>query len=136
MNVLLDLNVVLDLLLQRAPWCIEAQAIWNAHHAGRLTASISAASLPTIFYVIRRAEGWDAAHIAIRDCAKTLEVLGVDVSVVLIAQTLPGRDFEDNLQAACAIEHGCDALVTRDKSGFRNGSINVLTPAELLGQIP
>ena len=135
MNVLLDLNVVLDLLLQRAPWCTEAHSIWNTHHSGRLTASISAASLPTIFYVVRRAEGWDAAHIATRDCVKTLEVLGVDESVVLLAQTLPGRDFEDNLQAACAIEHGCDALVTRDKPGFRNLSINVLTPAELLAQI-
>ncbi|MBC7815676.1 MAG: PIN domain-containing protein [Planctomycetaceae bacterium] len=135
MNVLLDLNVVLDLLLQRAPWCVEAQAIWNAHHTGQITASISAASLPTIFYVVRRAEGWDAAHVAINDCAKTLEILGVNTSVVLSAQSLPGRDFEDNLQAACAIEHGCDVLVTRDKVGFRNLSIQVLTPAELLAQI-
>ena len=136
MNVLLDLNVVLDFLLRRAPWCIEAHAIWNAHHSGQITASISAAALPTVFYVVRRAEGWDAAHVAINDCVKTLEVLGVDTSIVLAAQSLPGRDFEDNLQAACAIEHGCEVLVTRDKSGFQNLSITVLTPAELLAQIP
>ena len=30
-RVLLDTNVVLDALLERAPWVVEARAIWEAH---------------------------------------------------------------------------------------------------------
>ena len=135
MNVFLDLHVVLDFLLQRPPWNVEADAIWEANRDGRINAATSSAALPTIFYVVRRTAGWDVARDAIDDCLLSLEILTVDHPIVTSAQSFPGRDFEDNLQAACAIEHGCDVLVTRDGSGFRGLPIEVLTPSELLARL-
>ena len=55
MRVLLDLNVLMDFLLKRQPWCIEADAIWNATNEGRLTSLVSAASLTTVFYLACKA---------------------------------------------------------------------------------
>ena len=136
MNVLLDLNVVLDFLLRRAPWSEAADAIWDANREGRINAKLSAAALPTIFYIVRRTAGWDAAHDAIDDCVTALEILAADLPIVRVAQSLTGRDFEDNFQAACAIEHHCSAIVTRDVGGFPGLSIDVLSPQELLAQLP
>ena len=136
MNVFLDLNVVLDFLLQRSPWNAEADAIWEANRDGRINAAVSAAALPTIFYIVRRTAGWDVARDAIDDCLLSLEILSVDLVIVNSAQSLPARDFEDNLQAACAIEHGCDVIVTRDGKGFPGLPIEVLSPSELLARLP
>ena len=136
MKVFLDLNVVLDFLLQRSPWNADADAIWGANRNGRINAAASSAALPTIFYIIRRTAGWDAARDAIDDCVISLEILSVDLAIVNSARSFPGRDFEDNLQAACAIEHGCDVLVTRDGNGFPGLPIEVLSPSELLARLP
>jgi predicted nucleic acid-binding protein len=54
MTVLLDLNVLLDALLGREPWRAEADAIWDANREGRIGGRVSAAALPTLFYVIRK----------------------------------------------------------------------------------
>lgn len=41
-------------------------------------------------------------------------------------------DFEDSLQIAAATAWGADVIVTRDKDGFANSPIKVLTPTEFL----
>ena len=49
--------------------------------------------------------------------------------------SMPGSDFEDNLQIAFAMEAGLDAIVTRDLKGFVGSPVAVMTPAELLARI-
>jgi len=64
-RVLLDTNVVLDALLERAPWVAEAKAIWEAHLGYRIAAHITATSLTDIFYVSRRLVGRPRAWLAV-----------------------------------------------------------------------
>jgi len=42
MNVLVDLNVLLDVFLNRAPWLADSAAVLAANHAGRITVHVSA----------------------------------------------------------------------------------------------
>jgi hypothetical protein len=51
MRVLLDTNIVLDLLLEREPWRIEADAIAKAGVAGRIHVYVSESSITDIFYI-------------------------------------------------------------------------------------
>jgi hypothetical protein len=44
MNVLIDLNIVLDVILQRQPWLAEAAVIWDAHVQGRIRGHLVAIS--------------------------------------------------------------------------------------------
>ncbi len=53
-RVLLDTNVVLDVLLERDPWVVQAKTIWGAHLDHRIAAHITATSLTDIFYLSRR----------------------------------------------------------------------------------
>jgi hypothetical protein len=48
---------------------------------------------------------------------------------------LPGNDFEDNLQIACATLASLDLILTRDKNGFKDATIPVLSPDELVIQL-
>ena len=56
MTVLLVLHVVLEAILGREPWRGEADAIWDANRDGRISGRVSAAALPTLFYVVRKQE--------------------------------------------------------------------------------
>ena len=132
MTVLLDLNVVLDSLLGREPWRAEADTIWDANRDGRIAAQMTAAALPTLFYVVRKQEDQARAHLAVANCLRSLGIVPVDRSALELATTLPGSDFEDNLQIACAMEACLDAIVTRNPKDFVGSSVPVLTPAELL----
>ncbi len=135
-RILLDLNVVLDVLLSRSPWQVEARAIWNANREGRIAAAVSAITLPTVFYVVRKQADLGRAHLAVMNCLQSLTIIGVDRSVLEMAANLSGSDFEDNVQIACASVAALDAVVTRDPKGFTESPVPTLSPAEFLAQLP
>lgn len=135
MRVLLDTNILLDHLLQRAPWAEQAAAIWQAVDQGRLRGHVTATVITDVFYIARRHTDLATAHAAVRICLATFEVITVDRYALQQALTLPGSDFEDNVQIACAVIAELDALVTRDPGGFRASPVPVLSPAELLQRL-
>jgi predicted nucleic acid-binding protein len=135
MRVLLDTNLILDVLLNRAPWVTEASAVWQAHDDGRIVAHITATTMSDIFYIAGRLTDQATARIAVRTCLDMFEVCEVNRHVLEQAETLPGNDFEDNVQIACANMASLDAIVTRNTADFRGATITILTPAELLARI-
>ena len=135
MKVLLDINVVLDVLLNRPPWVADASAVWSAHTHGQVEASLAAFSVPTLFYIVRRQTDLITAQAAVADCLATFRIVPVDRTTLDKARTLLHDDFEDNLQLACALQAGLDALVTRDPSGFTSSPIPVLSADELLQRL-
>jgi predicted nucleic acid-binding protein len=136
MKVLLDINVALDVFLARSPWLADSAAVVQAGLDGTITNSLSAASLPTIFYLVRKNAELAKAHAVVKECLVTFSIIPVDRTTLEMATTFPGSDFEDNLQIACAVEAKLDAIVSRDPKGFAGSPVPVLTPAELLAKLP
>jgi predicted nucleic acid-binding protein len=132
MRVLLDTNIVLDVLLDRAPFVHDSSALWAACDDGRLVGVLPASTLTDIFYIARRTTDLARARIAVGLCLAVFEIAPVDRQTLEEATTLLGNDFEDNLQIACATRTGVDAIVTRNRDDFVHTPIPVLTPAELL----
>ena len=114
MRVLLDTNLILDVLLDRAPWSAEASMIWIACEQGQVTGVIPASAITDLFYSARRATNVATARFAIGLCLATFEVCPVDRQAIEQAALLPGDDFEDNVQIACALAAGLEAIVTRN----------------------
>lgn len=131
-RIFLDTNVILDVLLEREPWVNEGKEIWQAHDEGQITGFLSAASLTDIFYFSRKIHGLSKAQAAIQTCLSTFEICAVDRFVLEQALSLRGSDFEDNVQIACATIAQLDAIITRDKAGFKETVIPVYTPAEFV----
>jgi len=42
MNILVDTNIILDVLLNRAPWVTDSQVIWDACDKGKATGYVTA----------------------------------------------------------------------------------------------
>lgn len=134
-RVLLDINVILDLFLNREPWVAESSAVIAANQRREIVASVSAAALPTVFYVIRRNADLARAHAVVAECLDSFDILPVDRATLELARSQPGSDFEDNAQIACAIEARLDAIITRDIKGFAASPVPALSPGDLLAKI-
>jgi predicted nucleic acid-binding protein len=132
MRILVDTNVVLDVLLKRDPWTVSASAMWKAIDDGQLVGYITASTITDIFYVARRLTALDTAQEAVQTCLDAFEICAVDRQILERAINLAGKDFEDNLQIACAEADDLDAIVSRDLEGLASTSITVLTPDSLL----
>ena len=131
-HALLDTNVVLDALLDRTPWNIQANAIWQAQLDEQFVAYVTATTLTDIFYICRRYGGLEKAWRLVRAVLNQLPVISVGPSELKLATTLGGNDFEDNLQIACAMSRQLDVVVTRNLSGFTGSNIRILTPQQIL----
>ena len=128
---LLDTSVLLDLFLNRLPWATDMAAIWDAHRKGQIRTLAAAFAVPTIFYIVRRQAGLATAQTVVQACLSTLDFAPIDRATLLAAHALAGPDFEDDLQIACAVAAGVDAIVTRDSRGFAASPIPILTPVDL-----
>lgn len=135
MNVLIDLNIVLDVILQRQPWFAEATAIWDANRQRQINGHVVATSLTNLFYIARRILGRDEARRAVRTCMQSFAILAIDGPLLQQADALSGTDFEDNLQIAAAVAAHMDAIVTRNPTDFAGSPVTVLTPADLIARL-
>jgi predicted nucleic acid-binding protein len=135
MKALLDTNVILDIIFRRLPWKEKAVKIWQAHEKGLIQAHMSASAMTDVFYVTRREAGLEAAQRAVGKLLSSLTIITVDRAILAYANQLPGKDFEDNVQIACAIKAEVGAIITRDKADFRLAAVPVFTPAEFVAEL-
>lgn len=132
MRLLLDLNVILDVLLDRAPHAEAAAALWAAIEAGEAEGRLSAHAVTTLHYLATRARGRAFGEQCVRDVTSVFAVSPVDGAAVSRALSLGFADFEDAVTLAAAEADGCGAVVSRDASGFRGSSLSVLDAAAAL----
>jgi predicted nucleic acid-binding protein len=132
MCVLVDTNVVLDTLLARAPWHVEADEMMRRSRPGVLELAVSALTIANLFYVGRKLVGAVRAREDVRKCLAAFETVPIDRSILLDADALPGKDFEDNLQIAAAGAAGLDMIVTRDVKHFEGSPIRVVNAVAAL----
>lgn len=131
-RLLLDLNVFLDVILDRPPDAHAAAALWAAIERGQGLGMIPAHGVTTIFYLLEKARATTFARQGVERLIGVFRVAAVDDSVVRRALALAWPDFEDAVCAAAAEASGCDALVTRDPTGYPGAPLPVIDPAAAL----
>lgn len=136
-RVLVHTNVVLDLILAREPWFTQAKPLWDARDAGQLDCAVLASALTDLYYICRKPNllGPAGAKVAIEMVIQRFEVLTVDRAAALAALALPGLDFEDNLQMACAVRDHADLIITRDTKDFQQSPVLAIEPADIANHL-
>ena len=129
-RVLLDVNLVLDVLLDRKPHATHASDVWSAVEEGRAEGLLSAHAVTTIHYLNGRATTGRMARETTRELLSVFGVAAVDEQVVQAALALDWADFEDAVTAAAAHRSRCAAIVTRNPHDFKGSPVRVLAPAE------
>ena len=130
--LLLDLNVILDVILDRAPGAEAAAALWAALESGHGRGLIPAHGVTTIFSLLEKARGAAFARDGVERLLGVFGVAPVNDMVVRRALVFGWPDFEDAVCAAAAEASGCEALVTRDPDGYPSPPLPVIDPAAAL----
>ena len=133
--LLLDLNVSLDVILDRPPGVDAASALWAAIENGDGRGLIPAHGVTTIFYLLEKARGAAFARDGVERLVSVFGVAAVDDTVIRRALIFGWPDFEDAVCAAAAEASGCEAIVTRDPDGYPNPPIPAIDPAAALSWI-
>jgi len=129
-RVLLDVNVVLDVLRDRAPFAEPSSAVWAAVEQGRAEGLLSAHAVTTLHYLNAREVRPRVARETTESLLDVFGVAVVDDGVLRAALALGWKDFEDAVTAAAARRAKCDALVTRNPRDFPRSPVRVLSPSE------
>ncbi len=133
--LLIDLNVILDVILERVPGVEAASALWAMIEGGRGKGLIPAHGLTTVFYLLEKARNAAFARNGVERLISVFGVAPIDEAVVRRALVLGWADFEDAVCAAAAEASQCQAIVTRDPDGFPDSPVPVVDPAGALSWI-
>jgi predicted nucleic acid-binding protein len=129
-RVLFDVNVLLDVLLDRRPFADSSSAAWAAVERGEADGVISAHAVTTLHYLNAKSVGVEMATETTEALLSVFDVAAIDEHVLRSALALEWRDFEDAVTAAGARRAKCDAIITRNPRDFKGAPVRVLTPAE------
>lgn len=132
MRLFLDLNVVLDVLAKRDPWAKDSSAVLSFIAARKARGYLAAHSVTTLQYLLRKHLGAERAAGALIDLLGVLRAAAVDHDAHLEALSLGWADFEDAVQAICALRLSADYIVTRDPKPFGAFPIPAVSPSEIL----
>jgi predicted nucleic acid-binding protein len=127
-KILLDINVILDVLLDRKPHATASAVVWAAVETGQAKGWVAAHGLTTIHYLVRKARGAAAARRTVESIMEVFDVARIDSAVIHRALALGWIDFEDAVTAAAAESAHCDLIVTRDPKGFPESPVRVIRP--------
>ena len=136
MKILFDTNVLLDALLSREPFVIDAAFLLKAVESERISGFMSATTVTDVHSLVgRQTKNAELAITAITRLLALMEICAVDREVLERAIMLNMPDFEDAVQVACAMLLGLDGITTRDARGFEKASIQILTPGDLRSRL-
>jgi predicted nucleic acid-binding protein len=134
-RVLLDVNVVLDVLLDRQPHVDAASEVWAAVERGELEGFLSAHAVTMVHYLNRKIVGARTARQATDALLSVFDVAPVDRGVLQASLSIGCPDFEDGVMAAAARRAKCDVIVTRNIRDFKRSPVPAFTPSEALAAL-
>ena len=132
MRVLIDTNIILDVILNRAEHSRLARLLVRKHEAKLFQGFVSASAITDIYFLVEKERKHEFALLAIKKIVRMLTVIPVDLEIIKAALMLPMNDFEDAVQTVAAKRYGIETVVTRDKMGYDNSGLKVYLPGEFL----
>jgi predicted nucleic acid-binding protein len=131
-KALIDTNVLLDHLANREGFCQDAAVIFSMVDEGKLTGIVSSLSIVNCAYVLPKHYRAEAVLEQIKTMLRMFTISNVGASVLEQAANLEPYDYEDAVQYLSALPFHPDVVITRDKKGFNDFDLLVMTPAEFV----
>ena len=132
MKVLFDTNVVLDILMKRAPHAEAAIPLLVLVEQKKLDGLLGATTVTTIHYLANKSLGSTAARKHLRTLLSLFDVAPITWDILSDALNLNFTDFEDAVLHEAARHAGAEGIVTRDLKGFSKSKLRVYSPLELI----
>ena len=131
MKVFIDTNIVLDLLLQRRNFLINAEKIFSLAYKGKIVLYFSAVSFVSVTYYLGKHTNKDITAV-LEDLCKIVKILPFNQRIIENTLHSNFKDIEDGYQYFTAKENNIRIMITRNVKDFLVDDISVVTPEEFL----
>jgi predicted nucleic acid-binding protein len=133
MKILIDTNILLDVLLNRQPYCRDAAKIIVLSENKIVESYVSASAVTDIYYIMQKKYKNKQTTIAlIKKILRVISVAAVTGNNIYQALDLGWNDFEDSVQYIVGESIYADYIVTRNTDDFNNSAIKIATPEQFL----
>jgi len=137
LRLFIDTNIIIDLLADRKPFSNSAYVLFKEAKLNRWKLFTSSNSILTTFYILEKQLNSNDANRAIETILNRIEIQDLTKKDLILAIKSKTEDLEDASQIECANKIGrVNYIVTRDKKGFKNSIIDILSPDELINLYP
>lgn len=133
-RALIDTNVLLDHLAQRTSFYQDAATIFSMVDDGSMIGIVSSLSIVNCAYVLPKHYDGKAVLEKIKEMLRIFTISNVDTTTLEDAANLTPYDYEDAVQYLSALPYRPDVIITRDKKGFDDFDILVMTPTEFVNR--
>lgn len=123
------------MILGRDPWALEAARLLSSIDRGEAEGYIPGYAVTTVYYVVARQRDATVARTAVADLLDVLAVVPADEAVFCRALALPFADFEDAIQAGCAMRIAADCVVTRNEHDFERSPVRTASVGVILSRL-
>ena len=135
MVLLIDANIILDVLLNRAEFVKDSSMIWKLCETEQMKGYVSALTFANLVYIMRKQLDPDKIGDVLRKLNLVFEFADFSVSDMMRAAELNWKDFEDAVQSVTAERIHADYIITRNVRDFSKSRVMAFTPSELLARI-
>ena len=133
-KVFIDTNVLLDLLLERQPWVLQASILFSMADRKEIELLCCSLSFATATYLMQRLKYERKEIISKLSIAKSLCTV-TTIDALVIDRTLQSDfpDLEDAMQYYSALAFNAEVILTRNMKDFATANILVQSPIEFIG---
>ncbi len=134
-KIFLDSDVLLDLLLDRAPFSDDIATLIEDSIESNVGLFTSPVSITNINYIISRLENQRTANSKTKKILEIVRIENVGQTVIDRASNSKFKDFEDSVQNYCAAEAKHTTLITRNTKDYKQSELSIFAPKEYLAKM-
>ena len=131
MKILFDTNVILDVLLNRAPFVEMSANLVSSVENNIIEGYLCATTITTLDYLISKSRNREIAKIEIQKILTLFQIAEVNSTVLSMSINSAFTDFEDAVQYFSGTCCNVDGLVTRNTKDYKQATFPIYTPDEL-----
>ena len=134
-KLFIDINIILDVALERDPHHLASQQLLTHIDKKKATGYLSAISYPTIYYIVQKGANRKKAITYIENLLKLVSAVEVNQKILERSLRIDLKDFEDSIQVACAEACQADYIITRNPRDYKDADFPFMPPAEYLASL-
>ncbi|GHV69368.1 twitching motility protein PilT [Bacteroidia bacterium] len=132
MKLFLDTNILLDLLLKRAPYDVPASHLFSLADKGKLQLYVSTLTVANANYSLSKLIGSEKSRALLLEVCVICSISPMNEDATKKALLSAFNDVEDAMQYHSAVLAGADIIITRDTKDYKQSALPVMSASEFL----
>ncbi len=135
MKIVFDTNIILDVLLNRAPFVELSANLVSSVENKIIEGYLCATTITTLDYLISKETNRKKARAEVRKLLSLFKISEVNLKVLEMSINSEFKDFEDAVLYYSAEYSNVNGLVTRNTKDYKQAKLPIYTADELWGII-